>query len=105
VNVGPIPPEVVELELEELELELDARSKVHGTAICLPELEELEAPGVELVLELELLVLDDPELFRDRIAKSTFPELGLMTTSWIVPMVSPDEPCTLELFSLLAWIS
>ena len=83
-RLAALPPEVVELEPVELELELEARSKVQGTATCLPELDELEIPEVELVLELELLVPELPELpelFRDRIAKSTLPEVGLMTTS------------------------
>jgi hypothetical protein len=100
VKVGPIDPEVEEVLLEELpEIppELDARKRLHGTATCLPELED------ELVAD----VLEDvePELFSDRMPKSTLPDVGLITTSWIVPNVSPDEPCTLQLFSLLAWIS
>jgi hypothetical protein len=103
VKVGPIDPEVEEVleELPEIPPELDARKRLHGTATCLPELEdELVADVLEdVVPELE------PELFSDRMAKSTLPEVGLMTTSWIVPNVSPDEPCTLQLFNLLAWIS
>lgn len=106
VKVGPIEPDVVELLELALELELEGRNRVQGTATCLPELAELELSDVvALVLEAELLPLLDPELFNERMAKSTLPDPGLMTTSWIVPSVSPEEPCTLELFSLLAWIS
>ena len=108
MNAGPIEPDVVELELMPL---LAGRSNVHGTATCLPELDEFEpseAEAVELVLEVELPVAevpDVPELFSEMIAKSTFPAAELMTTSWIVPNVSPEEDCRLELLSLLAWIS
>src|SRR4051794_23927936 len=81
VNVGPMDPDV-EDELELLELpELDGRNKLQGTATCLPELEdEPDVPEVAedaLAEELEL----DPELLKDRIAKSTFPEFGFITTS------------------------
>jgi hypothetical protein len=103
VNVGPIDPEVEELldELPEIPPALDGFRRLHGTATCLPELED------ELVADVleEDVLAPDVELFSDRIAKSTLPEVGLMTTSWIVPNVSPDEPCTLELLNLLAWIA
>ena len=91
VNVGPIVPEVE--EALELELpELDVRNSDHGTATCLPDaLEELDVSEALVDAEDELLE-PAPELFRERIAKSTFPELGLITTSWIVPSVSPEEP-------------
>jgi len=80
VNVGPIDPDV-ELLVLELELELDARNKVQGTAICLPELEDvLEVPGV-VADELEDELLPLPELLNERIAKSTFAELGFTMTS------------------------
>src|SRR5262249_41325907 len=105
VNVGPIDPEVdedVELELE-LELpELEARSNVQGTAICLPEAPDELAVSDALDDADDEELLEPPELFSERIAKSTLPELGLMTTSWIVPSVSPEEPWTLQLFNLLA---
>jgi hypothetical protein len=109
VNVGPIDPDVEELldVLPEIPPEVDGRRRVQGTATCLPELEDV--PDMPGLVEDELVDDDvpelDPELFRDRIAKSTLPEVGLMMTSWIVPSVSPDEPCTLELLSLLAWTS
>jgi hypothetical protein len=88
VNVGPIAPEVDEEVPLELALELDAFKRLQGTATCLPDaLDELE-----VVDEAEELLDPAPELFKERIAKSTLPELGLMTTSWIVPSVSPEEP-------------
>ena len=91
VNVGPMEPEVDDVELE-LEAELDARSKLHGTATCLPELDDVDALGlVADVLEV-LEVLDAPEPFNEITAKSTLPEFGLMITSWMVPSVSPVEP-------------
>ena len=91
-------PEVEDVldELPEIPPALDGRRRLHGTATCLPE-DELVADVVEGdVLEVE------PALFRETMAKSTFPEVGLMTTSCMVPSVSPDDPCTLQLFSLLA---
>lgn len=89
VKVGPMEPEVDDVGLE-LEPELEARSKLHGTATCLPELDDVEAPGlVANALEVEL---DPAELFKEITAKSTLPEFGLMMTSWIVPRVSPEEP-------------
>jgi hypothetical protein len=92
-------PEVEEVldELPEIPPALDGRRRLHGTATCLPE-DELVA---DVVVEDDVLELD-PALFRETMAKSTFPEVGLITTSWMVPSVSPDEPCTLQLFSLLA---
>jgi len=82
VNVGPMEPDVEEDEdALELEPELDARSNCHGTAICFPEaLDELDVSDVlDDALEDELL--DPLALLRERMAKSTLPELGLMTTS------------------------
>jgi hypothetical protein len=100
VNVGPIEPEVDELEADALEL--DGRNSVHGTAICLPEaLDELDESGVLDEAEDELLELA-PELLNEIMAKSTLPEPGFNTTSWMVPSVSPEEPWILQLFSLLA---
>src|SRR5690349_12817931 len=101
VKVGPMAPEVEEVleELPEIPPALDGRRRLHGTATCLPEVDdELVAADV---VEDDVLELD-PALFSETIAKSTFPEVGLITTSWMVPSVSPDEPCTLQLFSLLA---
>jgi len=107
VNVGPIEPEVDDDEDDPLELapELDARNNCHGTATCFPEApDELDVSEVlEDALEDELL--EPPELLNETIAKSTLPELGLITTSWIVPRVSPEEPWRLQLFSLLACTS
>ena len=99
VKVGPMAPEVEEVldELPEIPPALDGRSRLQGTATCLPE-DELVA---DVVVQDDVPELD-PALFSETIAKSTFPEVGLITTSWMVPSVSPDEPCTLQLFSLLA---
>lgn len=105
VNVGPIAPAVEEL-LDAVP-ELEGRRSVHGTATCLPELEEL--PDIPELVEDELvddeLPAAEPELLNETMAKSTLPDVGLMMTSWIVPSVSPDEPWILELLSLLAWTS
>ena len=102
-------PEVI----PELEPELAGRSKLHGTATCLPELEvELVAPSEELVplevvpLELVPLVLLPgeelapeelvPDEFSEMIAHSSLPEVGFAMTSLIVPSVSPEVDCTCE---------
>jgi len=83
VNVGPMEPEVDELEDEPLELapELEARNSVQGTATCFPE--ELDEPEVSEVLDeaLEEELLDPPELLKERMAKSTLPDRGFSTTS------------------------
>jgi len=89
VNVGPIEPDVDELELAP---ELEARSSDHGTATCLPEaLDELDVSEA-LDDALDELLDPEPELLKDMMAKSTLPELGLSTTSWMVPSVSPEDP-------------
>lgn len=89
----------------ELLLEAEARSNVHGTATCLSPVDDAlvvvllglvlllvsvpevllvvsEVPPVALVLELEV------EL-KSMIAKSTFPDCGLMITSLMVPRLLP----------------
>src|ERR1051325_1280321 len=85
VKVGPMDPDVEELldAPPEIPPELDARSRLHGTATCLPEVEEApEMPElVEGVLEDGETLELEPALLRDRMAKSTLPEAGLMTTS------------------------
>jgi hypothetical protein len=86
-------PVTLELELE-VPLLLDdppieGRSKLHGTATCLPVAEEdaLEALGeVPEALVPELL----PELLTESTAKSTRPDAGLMMTSLIVPTSLPE---------------
>ena len=90
-------PDVEELavlpELDDPDAAPEVRNKLQGTATCLPELDELEALGlVAEAFDAELDELDPAELFREITAKSTFPEFGLMMTSWIVPRVSPEEP-------------
>jgi hypothetical protein len=72
----------------------------HGTATCLaPPANELAVPEVvedvpsvplEGVLELVALV----ESLSEITAKSTLPEFGLMMSSLMVPMDSPDEDFT-----------
>lgn len=48
--------------------------------------------------EVELPLVEDelPEELNWRTAKSTLPEVGLMSTSLIVPRVEPEELCTWE---------
>jgi hypothetical protein len=90
VNAGPIAPAVDEDVL--LELALAGRNRIHGTATSFPEAPgELDVSDVLDVAEDELLV-PAPELLSEIMAKSTLPELGLITTSWMVPSVSPEEP-------------
>jgi hypothetical protein len=79
--------------------DMDGFNKLHGTATCLPELDE-----VSLVLAAELVgdvpdADDEPAPLREMTANSTRPELGLIMTSLIVPRPSPDEDCTCELLS------
>lgn len=112
-------PLVLELALE-LD-ELDGRRSVHGTAICLPAAllpagfepltpdDEVE-PGLELVLELvpDVDVSDVPPLappVTEIIANSTRPDVGLMSTSLIVPRFSPEDELTVALDSSLALIA
>jgi hypothetical protein len=79
IKTGPIEPDVD--EGAPLELALTGRNRIHGTATCFPEaLEELDVSDVLDAAEDELLV-PAPELLRAIMAKSTFPELGLITTS------------------------
>jgi hypothetical protein len=74
-------------------LELAGRRSAQGTATCLPLPEEL----------LVLLVVDELEEppVIERIAKSTFPEVGLMMMSLIVPMLSPEDEVT---DALVSWL-
>jgi len=96
------------LELELLELDIAGFNKLQGTATCFPELEDvslaLEDGLVEEDVEDGLVEDDDDEdePLSEMMAKSTFPELGLIMTSLIVPRFSPDEPCTDE---LLIWLA
>jgi len=107
-----------ELELEMLPLEAELLappevfSKLQGTATCLlPLLLDELAPGEEDDAEelpaLDASLVDALELppVTDRIAKSTLPELGLIRTSLIVPMVLPEDEVTLALFRSAALIS
>jgi hypothetical protein len=79
----------------------------HGTATCfappaaelaVPEVVE-EVPSVPLEGVLELAVVE-PVI--EITAKSTLPEFGLMMSSLIVPMDSPDEDFTCALVNWLA---
>ena len=65
-NVWPIAPDVVELELAEVELEFEGRKSVQGTATCLPELE-----GLELSEALDVDDADAVALELDRPSCST----------------------------------
>jgi hypothetical protein len=80
-------------ELLLLLLELAGRRSAQGTATCLPLPEEL----------LVLLVVDELEEppVIERIAKSTFPEVGLIMMSLIVPILSPEDEVTEALVSWL----
>jgi len=53
----------------------------------------------EELLELEGSLLEALELppVTDNTAKSTLPDVGLIRTSLIVPIVSPEDDVTLEL--------
>src|ERR1041384_3838668 len=90
---------------------------VQGTATCFepPEV-ELEVadvgevvpvlPEEDVLFSLELVEpLKLLEPFNESTAKSTFPEVGLMTTSLRVPIVSPDEDFTSALVNWLALMS
>lgn len=81
-------------------LPLAGLSRLHGMATCfVPPAVELEMaevgdevpvlPEVEALVSLELLVP-----LSESTAKSTLPEVGLMTISLIVPIVSPVEDFT-----------
>jgi hypothetical protein len=79
-------------------------SNVHGTTTCLAPpavalVDELAVPevveDVPVVTEEGVLVPVVPdEPVRERTAKSTLPEAGLMMRSLIVPTDSPDEDFT-----------
>src|SRR5690349_13686271 len=77
----------------------------HGTATCLaPPATEFavaevveEVPSVPLEGALELAALVEP--LSEITAKSTLPEFGLMMSSLIVPIDSPDEDFTCALVS------
>ena len=112
-----------ELEIPAVLLELAGRSRLQGTATCLPSPEELVEPNELVVLDcrevrllapvpvLELEVsLVPPELelleLSERMAKSALPEEGLMMTSLTVPMaVSPELPFTSAPISLVTQTS
>lgn len=82
-------PLTLELELEAPLLlddpPIEGRSKLHGTATCLPVAEDdaLEALG-------EVPAALVPELLTESTAKSTRPNAGLMMTSLIVPTSLPE---------------
>jgi hypothetical protein len=96
---------------------LAGRSNDHGTATCFvpPEVEVPVAevgdvvpvlPEEDPLVSLERLKLvEPPELLSEMTAKSTFPECGLIITSLIVPIISPDEDFTSALFNWLALTS
>jgi len=118
--------------VELLELELEGRRSIQGTATCFPPLElaelpELDEPDVspppadpeeedddpELGLEvpwpdeLPLVLVAEPLLdeLSDTIANSILPEPGLMISSLIVPSVWPEELVTFAPVNWLARIS
>jgi hypothetical protein len=80
----------------------------HGTATCLaPPVAELAVPEVVeevpvVPLEGVLELVDPIEPLNEITAKSTLPEFGLMMSSLIVPMDSPDEALTSALVNWLA---
>ena len=91
---------LLRLELVEPLLDMDDDfSKLHGTATCLPALDEVSPVADEgLVVEDDGVVVDEDELDDDELeplneitANSTLPELGLMIVSLMVPRFSPDE--------------
>ena len=104
-------------------LGLAGRSRLQGTATCLPSPAELVEPnepvvpgcrevrllGAAVVLVVEVsLVPPTLELLElsERIAKSALPEEGLMITSLIVPMaVSPEAALTSAPISLVTQTS
>jgi hypothetical protein len=99
---------------EVVELLLADCKSVQGTATCfVPPAVELEVadagdvvpvrPEEEVPVSLELLKLLEP--FSESTAKSIFPEVGLITISLMVPMVSPDEDFTSALLNWLALMS
>jgi len=95
----------VPLLVEELELALleAGFNKAQGTATCFPPLAELLVALLLVLLELGVLLeLVPPELLTDRMAKSIFPDVGLIKTSLMVPRLSPEELVTLALVSSLA---
>jgi hypothetical protein len=103
-------PEYVKLSCAMLEEVVVLPSKPacnsdHGTATCfappatelaVPEVVE-EVPSVPLEGVLELAALVEPLI--EITAKSTLPEFGLMMSSLIVPIDSPDEDFTCALVS------
>jgi hypothetical protein len=112
------PDDELELVLGlELLPDIAGLSKLHGTATCLPELEDVSLVLVDGVVndglvddELEDGLVDDdeldePELLSEITANSTLPEFGLMMVSLIVPRLSPDEDCTEQLLSCDARIA
>jgi hypothetical protein len=124
----------VALVLVELPI-IEGLSSIQGTATCLPDVLEVELllnpeelPGVvELPGELpgvveELLLAAEPvpvELvsevppveveplleLSDTMAKSIRPDIGLISTSSIVPKLCPELPVSVEPLSWLAFIS
>ncbi len=100
---------LLRLELLEPLLDIDDLNKLHGTATCLPELDDVSLVVDEgLVVDDDGVVVDEDGLVEDEVdeddeledepeplkeitANSTLPEFGLMMVSLIVPRFSPDE--------------
>jgi hypothetical protein len=107
----------------------DGLSSIQGTATCLPDALEVELllrpeellgvvelPGVELLLVAEPVPVElvsevppvelEPLLeLSDTMAKSIRPDIGLISTSSIVPKLCPELPVSVEPLSWLAFIS
>jgi hypothetical protein len=122
----------VALVLVELPI-IEGLSNIQGTATCLPEAlavelllspEELlllgvvELPGVveelllvaepvpvELVSEVPPVEVEPLLELSDTMAKSIRPDIGLISTSSIVPKLCPELPVSVEPLSWLALIS
>jgi hypothetical protein len=90
-------PPLVELLL----LAIDGRNNAHGTATCLPLLELLELEVLE-ALEVPPLL---PLWLNETMAKSTLPDCGLISTSCMVPMFSPEDEVMFALDSSVAFTS
>ena len=86
VKVGPIEPDVLELAVVLLAPAPDTLSIFQGTATCFPDADDPDV-AVSDVLPVgdvpvgDVLELEPDGPLRDKTAKSTFPELGLMMMS------------------------
>ena len=101
VPVTPVELELLKPDEDEAPAVDEDLNSIHGTATCLPPTLDVVEPSpvlaeveLEVVPEVELLFAAPVALVRDRIAKSTRPEAGLIIVSLIVPISLPDDPVT-----------